>query len=446
LDYTFAIFFPAAMDLLFVAALSVFIVSFLTIVFEVFDKAIAAMAGAVIMIFLGILTFDEAIEAVDFETIGLLMGMMILVDLASSSGVFSWLNVKIARLTRGQPWLIFILFIVVTLLFSAFLDNVTTMLIIVPVVLSLTKGMGLDSKFFLVALIIFSNIGGGLTLIGDPTNIIIGSAAKLSFNDFIKNLIIPISAVVVVLGVLMGTFRWRALKPTTGNLRQLFVSNLLIQKIEIQFGQKALRSSFIAKVLIVLGATILGFIFQPYIGVPVSVMAVTGAIVLLLMTTEHASVHESLAKVEWPTLFFFAGLFMMVAGLEEVGLLELIGNSIIGFSDDYLSLLLMVLWSSAIVSMLLDNIPFVTVMVPIIFQVQPFLPAGVDPNMLWWALSLGAVLGACGTPIGSSANVVSMGVARRNGVNVSFLDYLKISLPLTFVALSIASAYFILII
>lgn len=434
------------MDLLFVAALSVFIVSFLTIVFEVFDKAIAAMAGAVIMIFLGILTFDQAIEAVDFETIGLLMGMMILVDLASSSGVFSWLNVKIARLTKGQPWLIFLLFIVVTFLFSAFLDNVTTMLIIVPVVLSLTKGMGLNSKFFLVALILFSNIGGGLTLIGDPTNIIIGSAAKLSFNDFIQNLIIPISAVSIVISLLMGIFNWRALKPTTGNLKQLFVSNLLIQKIEIQFVQKALRPSFIIKVLCVLALTLLGFIFQPYIGVPVSVMAISGAIILLLMTTEHASVHDSLAKVEWPTLFFFAGLFMMVAGLEQVGLLELIGNTVISFSDDYLTLILLILWSSAIVSMLLDNIPFVTVMVPIIFQVQPFLPTGVDPNMLWWALSLGAVLGACGTPIGSSANVVSMGVARRNGINVSFLDYLKIGLPLTFAALSIASMYFIIII
>lgn len=434
------------MDLLFVIALTIFIVSFLTIVFEVFEKAIAAMAGAILMIFFGILTFEEAISAVDFETIGLLMGMMILVDLASSSGVFSWLNVKIARLTRGQPWLIFLLFIVVTFLFSAFLDNVTTMLIIVPVVLSLTKGMGLDSKVFLIALILFSNIGGGLTLIGDPTNIIIGSAAKLSFNDFIRNLIIPISGVVVSIVSLISIFHWRALKPTTGNLRQLFVSHLLIQKIEVQFGQKALRASFIAKVLVVLGLTLLSFVFQSHIGVPVSVLAITGAIVLLLMTTEHASIHDSLAKVEWPTLFFFAGLFMMVAGLEHVGLLEMIGKTIISFSDDYRSLILIILWSSAFVSMLLDNIPFVTVMVPIIFQVQPHLPAGVDPNMLWWALSLGAVLGACGTPIGSSANVVSMGVAKRNGVKVSFLDYLKMGFPLTMVALSVASVYFIFVI
>lgn len=436
----------ATMDLLFVIALGVFIVSFLTIVFEVFEKAIAAIAGAVLMILFGILTFDEAIEAIDFETIVLLMGMMIIVDLASSSGVFSWLNVRIARLTRGQPWLIFFLFLAVTFLFSAFLDNVTTMLIIVPVVMSLTKGMGLNSRFFLISLILFSNIGGGLTLIGDPTNIIIGSSAQLNFNDFISNLYIPIFGVVIALSSLLALTHWCYLKPTSGNLRQLFLSNLLLQKIEATFGKKKLKVSFIVKVLAVLGLTLLGFIFQPLLGVPVSVIAMTGAILLLILNTQHATIHDSLTKVEWPTLFFFAGLFVMVAGLEHVGLLDMIGNTIISFSDDYQHLILIILWSSAIVSMLLDNIPFVTVMVPIIFQVQPFLPETADPQLMWWALSLGAVLGACGTPIGSSANVVSIGVAKRNGVTVSFLQYLKIALPMTFVALSIASLYFVAII
>lgn len=434
------------MDLLFVLALVIFIVAFLTIVFEIYDKAIVAMAGAILMILFRILTFDEAIDAVDFETIGLLMGMMILVDIASSSGVFSWLNLRIAKITRGRPWMIFSLFIVVTFFFSAFLDNVSTMLIIVPIVMSLTQGLGLNSKFFLISLILFSNIGGALTLIGDPTNIIIGSAAKLSFNDFIQNLIIPISAVAITIITLLGVFKWQLLKPISGNLKQLFVSHLLIQKIEKLFGKTTLKPSFIIKVLAVLGLTLLGFVFQSYLNLPVSVISITGAIVLLLITTKHSTIHEALAKVEWPTLFFFIGLFIMVSGLAHVGLLELIGNEITSFSDNYLHLVLLILWSSAVISMLLDNIPFVTVMVPIIFQVQPSLPVGVDPLMLWWALSLGACLGACGTPVGSSANVVSIGIAKKSGIHLSFIDYLKIGLPMTIVALVICSIYFSMVI
>jgi len=434
------------MDLLFVLAIIIFIVSFLTIVFEIYDKAMAAMAGAILMILFRIISFEDAIEAIDFETIGLLMGMMILVDLASSSGVFSWLNLKIARLTRGQPWMIFLLFIVVTFLFSAFLDNVSTMLIIIPVVMSLTMGMGLNSKFFLISLILFSNIGGALTLIGDPTNIIIGTSAGLSFNDFIQNLIVPITSVGVVIMILLGISKWSLLKPISGNLKQLFVSHLLIEKIEKLFGKRTLKFSFIVKVLAILVLTLLGFVFQNFLQLPVSVISITGALALLLMTTKHSSIHEALAKVEWPTLFFFMGLFIMVAGLEHVGLLEMIGEGIINFTDNYLILILLILWSSAIISMLLDNIPFVTVMVPIVFQLQPSLPAGVDPMLLWWALSLGACLGACGTPIGSSANVVSIGIARKSGVHLSFIDYMKVGLPLTIVALTICSIYFSIII
>ncbi len=434
------------MDILFVIALGIFIVSFLTMIFEVYDKALVAMSGAILMIICRVLTFEEALEAIDFETIGLLMGMMILVDIASSSGVFSWLNTKIAKLTRGQPWLIFLLFVTVTALFSAFLDNVTTMLIIVPIVMALTKGMGLNSKFFLISLVLFSNIGGALTLIGDPTNIIIGTAAKLSFNQFIWNLFIPISAVALVLITLLGFTHWDDLKSTRGNLKQLFVSHMLIKKIEHVFGRGSMTKSFVMKVLMVLFATLLSFVLQQYIGLPVSVLAISGALILLLITNDQSSIHDSLAKVEWTTLFFFAGLFVMVAGLEHVGLLEQIGEGIIQYSDDYQKLILIILWSSAIISMLLDNIPFVTVMVPIIFQVQPFIPAGVDPNLMWWALSLGACIGACGTPVGSSANVVGIGMAKKHGVNISFLNYIKIGLPLTMVALSICSIYFMMII
>ncbi|MDF2378923.1 MAG: ArsB/NhaD family transporter [Candidatus Gracilibacteria bacterium] len=434
------------MDFLFVIALTVFIVSFLTMVFEFYDKAIVAMGGALLMIIFRVLDFEEAIHSIDFETIVLLMGMMILVDLASDSGVFSWLNVKITKVTRGRPWMIYGLFAVLTMVFSAFLDNVTTMLIIIPIIVSLTKGMGLNSRFFVISLILFSNIGGALTLIGDPPNIIIGSAAKLTFNDFIINLSVPIFAVAVVLGSLLAALNWCSLRPICGNLRKLFVTHLLIEKIEQKFVQIKLEKSFVTSVLSILCLTLLGFVFQSVLNFPVSVIAVTGAIALLVITTKHSSVHESFAKIEWPTLFFFIGLFIMVHGLEKVGLLDMISHGIIGFTDDYLTLLLMILWLSGIVSMLLDNIPFVTVMIPVIFQIQATLPGTVDPTMLWWALSLGACLGGCGTPIGASANVVSLGLAKKAGVKIGFLEYMKYGLPLTIVALSICSVYFWIVI
>lgn len=404
------------------------------------------MAGAILMILTRILSFDEALEAIDFETIGLLMGMMILVDLMHSSGVFSWLNVIITKFTRGRPWLIFILFLFVTAIFSAFLDNVTTMLIIVPIIISLTMGMGLNSKFFVISLIFFANIGGALTLIGDPTNIIIGSAAHLSFNDFIRNLAIPLSVVAATFIVILTALRWSSLKPISGNLKQLFVTHLLIKKIEQLFVKVQLKKSFIVAVLSILSLTILGFVFQSFLDLPVSVIALTGAFALLIITTKHSSVSETFSKIEWPTLFFFAGLFIMVAALEKVGLLEMIGHEIVGVTDNYLYLLLLVLWLSGFVSMLLDNIPFVTIMIPVIFQIQGTLPPGVDPNMLWWALSLGACLGGMGSPIGASTNVVSLGLAKKHGVDISFLEYLKIGAPMTVIALSICTVYFIIIV
>ncbi|MDP3976116.1 MAG: SLC13 family permease [bacterium] len=434
------------MDLQLLVALSIFSVALVTIILEFLDKSLVAMFGAVLMIILGILNFDEAIGAINFETLGLLIGMMIIVDLVNSSGVFSWVNVNIARLTGGRPWLIFFVFVLVTALFSTFLGNVTTVLVIVPIVMTLTKGLGLNSKLFLVALILFAIAGGAMSLIGDPSNIIIGSAAKLSFNDFIGHQIIPVSAVMTVLLLILALSRWEALRPIAGNLRQLFISHLLIQKIEQVFGRQEISRLLVVKVLFVLFLTLLGFIFQDHLNLPISVISLTGALVLLIATTKHASIRETLEKVEWPTLFFFIGLFIMVAGLEKVGLLEVVGHGIIGITDSYLILLLIVLWTAGFVSMVVDNVPFVTIMIPLIFQIQTSLPADTNSQLLWWALSLGACLGGSGSPIGASANVVSIGLAEKAGVSISLREYLKIGFPMTVLMLMVASLYFVLVV
>jgi len=434
------------MDPLFSIAIIIFVISFLAIIFDLFPKALVTILGALLMVIFHILDFEEAVHAIEFETIGLLMGMMIIVDIVESSGVFSWLSVKMAKFTGGKPWLIFLLFVLAIAFSSAFLDNVTTLLIVLPILLALTKGIGLDSKTFVIATIFFSIIGGTATLIGDPTNVIIGTTVGLSFNEFISNLILPVSMVSVTVLMILLIVNWHSLRPIRGNLKQLFVSHLLIEKIEHQFGKQELTKSFIAKVLLLLGLTILGFIFQSFVGLPVSVIALTGAMVLLLVTTKHASIYKSLAHVEWTTLFFFMGLFIMVAALEKVGVLSILGESFIGLTDDYLTLLLLLLWTAGIASMLIDNVPFVTMMIPIVLQIQSSLPSDVDGQLLWWALALGACLGGTGSPIGSSANVIALGIARKNGIEISSFEYVKKAFPLTVVMLLVCSLYFVVLV
>ena len=434
------------MDPFITIAIIIFVISFLTIIFDLFPKALVTILGALLMVIFHILSFEEAISAIEFETIALLMGMMIIVDIVDSSGVFSWMSVKLAKFTGGKPWLIFLLFVSVIAFSSAFLDNVTTLLIVLPILLALTKGIGLDSKAFVIATIFFSIIGGTTTLIGDPTNVIIGTSAGLSFNDFISNLIVPISLVSASMLLILGALNWHSLRPIKGNLKQLFVSHLLIEKIEHQFGKQELTKSFVAKVLILLLLTILGFIFQSFVGLPVSVIALTGAMVLLLLTTKQASIYKSLAHVEWTTLFFFMGLFIMVAALEKVGVLSILGETFIGLTDDYLTLLLLLLWTAGFASMLIDNVPFVTMMIPIVLQIQTSLPADVDGQLLWWALALGACLGGTGSPIGSSANVIALGIARKNGIEISSFEYVKKAFPLTIIMLMICSLYFVVLI
>lgn len=435
------------MEMTFYFAVAIFIASFLAIVLDLFPKSLVAMSGALLMVLTGVMTFEDATLAVDLETIGLLMGMMLMVDIVSDSGVFSWMSVKIAKLTGGKPWLIFLLFALITALGSTFLNNVTIILIVLPIVLALTKGVGLNVKPFVLATIIYSIVGGTLTLIGDPTNVIIGTSVGLSFNDFLANMWIPILSISVVVFAIFIFFNWASLRPISGNLKQLFISHLLIQKIEYKFGRQELSKPFIIRVLAVLLAVILGFIFGDFVGINASVVALVGAMGLFFITTRHSSIYSSLAKVEWPTLLFFTGLFVMVAGLRKVGALEMIGDQFIAMTQGYsfLAILLILLWVSGIASMIIDNVPFVTMMIPIVLQIQGSLGTGVPVDQLWWAMALGACLGGCGSPIGSSANVVALGLAEKSGYHISNKAYLKTALPITLVMLAVSSLYFVII-
>lgn len=419
--------------------LAIFVLAFGLIVFEVFDKSLIALSGALIMVILGILSPEEAIEAIEFETILLLLAMMILVNIASKSGIFAWLNVKIASLTRGNPLAIFFLFSLLTFSFSAFLDNVTTVILIVPLTIELIKGMGKDPKPYVFAEIIFSNVGGSLTLIGDPPNIIIGGVTGLNFLDFVVNLWIPILAVTVFTLLVFISLNWKKLKPISDNLVELCIANVIVRKIRYKFVKRTIHKDFVIKVLAILFLTILGFFLQSLIGLPTYVIAFAFAILLGILTAKRIEIHESFKSVEWTTLFFFAGLFIIVAGVEKTGVLEVLSNWIAGSTTNIFYLAVIVLWFSGIVSMVLDNIPFVTVMIPVILGIQAQIPG--DTTILWWALSLGACLGGNGTLIGASANVVSVDLAKKENVHISFIDYFKFSFPLTIGVLLICTAY-----
>lgn len=423
------------------APIAIFITALILIAFELLDKALIALGGALILIIAGFITPDEALAAINFQTIVLLMSMMILVEISRDSGIFSWLNVKLVSLTKGNPLAIALIFSLATAIFSAFLDNVSTIIIVVPITIELFKGLGRDPKPLILQEIIMSSIGGSLTLIGDPSNIIIGSGAGLTFNDFVTNLWMPVAASTITLLTIFTVVRWKHLKPIAKNLTSLLLSNMLIHKLRYKFFNIDLSRSFIIKSIGVIILTILAFSFQIQLGLPIYVLALAGAVLLAIIAHREITLHHILQRVEWTTLLFFAGLFIMVAAIEKTGLLEQISHLIIGISSDFGIILLMVLWGSAFISMILDNVAFVTVMIPIIIGIQEQMPHEPNLQLLWWALALGAVMGGSGSMIGSSANIVGCDLARKNGYTITFAEYLRYAFPMAVVALTISSGW-----
>ncbi|MDP6261735.1 MAG: ArsB/NhaD family transporter [Candidatus Marinimicrobia bacterium] len=416
----------------------VFLVVYVAITFELVNKAAAALAGVGVLVVLQITSAHGAVEHIDFETLMLLTGMMILVSLIKESGFFTIVSVKIAEITKGSPVKILVLFSIVTALMSAFLDNVTTVLIIIPIIIELTRGMGLDPKNYVLSQVLISNIGGTATLIGDPPNVIIGSKVGLSFNQFILNLspaVIPIF--IIVLGYIWYINRVE-FKPINTSMSKLVSIQLLLEKIRFEFANIKIDKSLMIKSLACLIFAILLFITQTMTGLAPGVVALGMAMVLLIIS--RANVEHVLEEVEWSTLLFFTGLFILVGVLEEHGVIEWIAHNVfMNVGDNPYVIVLMVLWVSGIVSGFLDNIPFTITMIPIITLMLESNP--IPNNILWWALALGACLGGNITMIGASANIVSVGIAKKYGVEISFFDFMKKGLIITLISLIIASIY-----
>lgn len=413
-------------------AVIIFLATMAVIMTERIHRAVAAIAGAILLILCHILTVEQSIAYVDINTIGVLVGMMLFVAVVKNSGVFEYIAIKAAKMAKGSPWPIMVAFMLITAVLSAFLDNVTTVLLIGPMTLAITNILGVNPVPYLMTQILASNIGGTATLIGDPPNIMIGSAAGLSFADFIVN---TGAAVIVVLIVTIICFRF-----IYG--RHLGVEKEAITKVMLLDEQKAIKDRpLMIKSVIMIIVVALAFIFHGQLGVESCTIALTAAIIMLLIGKQDAE--DIILSVEWSTILFFVGLFITVGGLQEVGIIDKLANALMNATDGNMTVtMIVVLWVSAIVSSFLDNIPFVATLIPMILTMQA--TGGIDVAPLWWALSLGACLGGNGTLIGASANVVLSGISNKNGYPITFKSYTKIGFPLMIISIAISTVFLLI--
>ncbi len=420
----------------------VFLVVYFFIATEMIDKTIAALIGAGLMIGLHLVGYEEALHAIDMNVIFLLTGMMIVVNTLTDTGVFEWLAIKIARTAKGNGLLIAVLFMVLTAVLSAFLDNVTTVILMAPITILLCQLLEMPATPILIMEAVFSNIGGTATLVGDPPNILIGSQTHLSFNDFLVNLSPPVLVMMVLLlGVMALMFR-KTIK-TTEQTRK---------RIEQSRPDKAiLQPVVLKKALVVFGLILAGFFGGRALEIEPGIIALAGAMLMVLVCRKD--VHHSLVHVEWNTILFFAGLFMMISALEHHHVFEKMGEFILHIcGGNLMATALTILWFSAIASAIVDNIPLVMAMIPLVKGIIPVFAQqmGIDDaaliqtqiaEPLLWSLALGACLGGNGTLVGASANVVIAQVANRNNCPISFWSFTKYGFPFMIVSLLVAHLY-----
>lgn len=419
------------MEFNFYIAIAIFTLVYALLIWDKLNRAVVALLGATALIVFGVISQEAAIEGIDFNTIGLLIGMMIIVFISQKTGMFQYMAIKGAKMSRGDPWRILVSLSVVTAVLSALLDNVTTVLLTVPITLLITEELEVSPDPFLVSQILMSNIGGTATLIGDPPNIMIGSATGLTFMDFVFGVgpVVPLVAVgtLIPLRLIYGkSFR---------------VSDERKKRImEFREAEALTDRPLMMKCLAVLGMVIGGFMLQRHLHLEPATIALFGAAVLLMISKED--LHGVMEKVEWTSIFFFIGLFIVVRGLIEVGFIRLMADRMLEATGGRLITTgFVILWGSAIASSIVDNIPFVATMIPLINGMAPSFGGDAAVLPLWWSLSLGACLGGNGTIIGASANVVVAGIAHRNGHGIGFVKFMLLAYPLMLFSIAIATAY-----
>ncbi len=416
-----------------IVAIVIFVVAYALIISEKIHRTIVGIFGAMLMILFGVLSQEMAIHHIDFNTLGLLMGMMIIVNITSETGLFNFLAVWAAKKVKARPIALLLALSALTAVCSGLLDNVTTVLLTVPVTFSITKQLRVDVKPYLISQIFCSNIGGTATLIGDPPNIMIGSAVGLNFMDFIFNLtgICIIIFLVVELFIIWLYGKGLRTKP-----------ELQAEVMRMDASKEITDHKLLKKCLFVIFCTIALFILHSSLHLETATAALSGAGLLLLLTArrDEAFIAKILSKIEWLAIFFFAGLFVLVGGLVETGVIKMLAQEAINITNgDITTTAVLILWMSAIASSFIDNIPFVATLIPLIQDMGNMGLTNLDP--LWWSLSLGACLGGNGTLIGASANVVVASMAAKRGIIITFVGFLRIAFPVMLLTIVIANIY-----
>ena len=419
------------MDTSQIISVAIFVVAMIAIMTEKVHRALVAITGAMLLLILHIMPFETAIGHIDFNTLGVLFGMMLFVAVVKQSGVFEFLAIKCARVAKGNPWTIMVLFVLLTAVLSAFLDNVTTVLLIGPMTITVCRLLDIDPVPFFMTQILASNIGGTATLIGDPPNIMIGSAAGFTFFDFI---LYDAPAVVVILAAVLVVFYFLYGRKMQVNEEHRARIMELDEHAMIK-NKRLLKQSYV-----MIGLVVVGFMAHGALGLESSVIALGAAGIIMLISGE--SIEEALANVEWTTLAFFAGLFVIVGAMAETGVIEMLAHALIDATGGNVFVTMLVLLiGSAVISSFLDNIPFVATMIPILLAMES---SGMDVTPLWWAVSLGACLGGNGTLIGASANVVLSDISKKNGHEITFVQFLKTGFPIMLLTVAIAGLYLVM--
>ncbi|MDC3415639.1 ArsB/NhaD family transporter [Aquibacillus salsiterrae] len=415
-------------------AISVFVVSYFFIMTEKINRALVALSGGTLLLLTGIYQWEDAYSNyIDWDTVTLLFSMMVLVSITKKTGLFEFIAIRFAQKVKGKPIPLLFGSSLMTAIGSALLDNVTTVLLFVPIILTLTKLLELNSFPYLLTIIFSANIGGTATLIGDPPNIMIGQAVEhLSFTSFLVN-VAPISLLIFLVMIFSVIFLFK-------NQLKIKDESFVNQLMEMEGEHYLKKTPMLYQSITVLSLTIIGFLLHPVFHIELTTVAVCGALLLLLMTEKEAGTEKIFEQVEWVTLFFFIGLFMLVGGLEEVGVIDELSRGIMWMTEgDLTYTALLILWTSGLFSGIVDNIPFVAAMIPVIKEFQSYGMANLDP--LWWSLALGACLGGNGTLIGASANVVVAGLAEGAKQRIPFVRFLLYGIPLVIVSLIISTIY-----
>ncbi|MFV2046719.1 ArsB/NhaD family transporter [Metabacillus litoralis] len=411
----------------------IFLITYFVIMTEKIDRALAAGLGGVAMLIVGIYDINKAfLTYIDWNTISLLFAMMLIVIITSQTGVFEFVAIIMAKFVKGRPIPLLIVISTLTAVGSAFLANVTMVLLLVPIILTIVRMLDIPAIPYLITIIIASNIGGTATLIGDPPNIMIGQAVEhLTFNAFITHLSPIVLIIYAVVLIYLIAIYWPKLQVDTIDQKKL---------ASIKASNYLKLTPALPKSIFVLLLTIAGFVLNPILHIDLTSIALAGALLLLLLTHDEYKPDEVFKQVEWGTLFFFVGLFMLIGGLEEVGVIDELARGMVFYTEgDLPKTSMLILWMTGILSGFVDNIPFVAAMIPMIIEFKDYGMTNLDP--LWWSLALGACLGGNGTLLGASSNLVVAGLAAKEKEHINFIEFLKVGFPIVIISLGISSVY-----